>query len=194
MTTRIIMLRSALAIACTIALAACGGKTSMVSLGGSVTGLQTSGLVLAVGGLTVTIPANATSYVFPTQVVSDASFAITVQSQPTDLTCSVANASGVTVSAGISNANVSCVVSKFKLGGSVGGLASGELQLANGSDVVVIAANATSFVFPGKVTKGVSYGVTILSKPADLTCSIVNDVGTMPEADNLTVQVSCKKG
>lgn len=193
MTTRIVMLRSTLAVACAMALVACGGKSTMVSIGGSVTGLQTTGLVLAAGNLTVTIPANATSYVFPVQVVSDANYTIAVLNQPTDLTCSIANATGLTGASGVSNANVSCIVSKFKLGGSVSGLAGGELKLANGSDVATIAANAGSFVFPKKVSNGLSYGVTILSKPADLTCNIVNGIGTMGAADYLNIQVNCNK-
>lgn len=178
------------AVALTFGLSACGGYTS-VDLGGTVTGLTTDGLVLANGNSTVAIPANATSYTFPSQIDNQASYAVTVQAQPARLTCTVANASGNATGVPIASVNVSCTPNVYNLGGTINGLTSGGLVLVNGSDTVSPAANSTSFVFPTKVADGSVYGVAVLTQPSGLTCSFVNGTSVMGAGDVQNVQVNC---
>jgi len=80
----------------TLLLAACGGGGTAQSytVGGSVSGLTTTGLVLANGADTVGVPANATSFTLPTSVTTGTAYAVTVKTQPTHLTCAVNNGSG----------------------------------------------------------------------------------------------------
>ena len=70
-----------------LALAGCGGSsgggsTATYTIGGTISGLSASGLVLANGADTVSPAANATSFVFPTALASGASYSVTVKTQP----------------------------------------------------------------------------------------------------------------
>ena len=173
------------------ALTACGGSTvSNISLGGSVSGLSVDGLVLSDGLGSVSIAANATSFTFPSRVNVGYGYTVTVQTQPAGLTCSVANASGTTGTSDIATVQVTCVPN-HSLGGSITGLTAGGLVLANGSDTVSPAANATSFVFPARIGENAAYGVTVLAQPAGQNCTVVNGSGYMGTADLTGVQVNC---
>jgi len=92
------------------------------TIGGSVSGLTASGLVLAVtaGSQTVSVPSGATSYVFPTAQPNGTAYTVSVQTQPTGLTCSVSNASGTISGANVVNANVACSVSQYTVTPSAG--------------------------------------------------------------------------
>jgi hypothetical protein len=80
------------------------------SIGGSVAGLTTDGLVLTNGtsGGTVTIAKGATSYAFGTPVTYGNSYGVTVLTQPTGQTCTVANATGEMQDAAVTNINITC--------------------------------------------------------------------------------------
>ena len=184
------------ALACAIGLGACGGNTATITIGGAISGLTTSGLLLTNAVSTVAPVANATSYVFPGSVSEGSSYTIGVFSQPTGLTCSFAgnviSMSGVAGGANITNADVTCVQSAFNLGGPVAGLTADGLVLADGSSTVAISAGSTSFIFAtGKIQTGLPYGVTVLSQPAGQTCTIANGVGTAGTSDVTNVQVTC---
>ena len=80
-------------------------------LGGSISGLTAAGLVLASGGVsvqTVAPAANASSFVFANPVTGP--YAVTVQTQPAGLQCTVANGTG-TVAADVNDVVVSCQAS-----------------------------------------------------------------------------------
>lgn len=85
----------------------CGPRAFTV--GGSIGGLTGSGLVLANGGDTVAPQAGATSFVFPTPVASGGSYSVTVQTQPSGQTCTVAGTFPASIgSANVTNVLVSC--------------------------------------------------------------------------------------
>lgn len=171
-------------------LAACGGYTT-VDLGGKVTGLTTNGLVLANGSDTVTVPANATEYTFPHQIDDQGQYAVTVQTQPQGLTCTVANATGSASGIAITTVNVSCTPTTHSVGGTISNLTVAGLELTNGSDTVSPDANSTAFTFPSKVAEGSLYGVAVLKQPPGLTCNVANGTGVMGTADVANIQVTC---
>jgi hypothetical protein len=185
------ILRACAALACAFGLAACGGGDGSVSLGGTVSGLTTEGLILTNGYITTTIKAGATSFKFPTELPGNYLYSVSVVTQPTDLTCTIANGEGYSGSDDITNVAVTCTQTAFKLGGTVSGLRNSGLVLANGATTVEVPAGATAFQFGAKVQATRSYGVTILFQPAGQTCSIANGVGVQPSADNNTVAVAC---
>jgi hypothetical protein len=78
-------------------------------IGGTISGLTAAGLVLANGSDSVSPAAGATSFVFSTAVASGAAYAVTVQTQPAGLTCSVSAGSGTVATANVTNVAVSCV-------------------------------------------------------------------------------------
>lgn len=176
-------------------LGACGGGGSSgpayFAVGGTVSGLSTGSLVLTDGTDVVTVPLGASTYVFPTKLVDGSSYAITVQTQPVGETCEIQNASG-TVNGTISSA-VSCALNQYALGGSVSGLTSGELVLANGTDTVTVASGATTFSFPNKVNYGVSYSVSVQGLPPQGACNVTGGTGTVTGPVN-SVHVSCGYG
>jgi hypothetical protein len=161
------------------------------SLGGTISGLNGSGLVLADGSTALSVPTNATSFTLPTKVAFGSSYAVVVKTQPTGLACVVSSGSGTMPASAVTNVSVTCTDQPFSLGGSVAGLTSGGLVLANGSDTVNVAANAASFALPHKVAYGSSYAVTVQTQPTGLTCTVSNASGTMPAANVTSVAVVC---
>lgn len=80
------------------------------SLGGTISGLTSSGLVLQNnGGDNITIAANATSFSFPTSVANGATYSVSVLTQPkTPLQICISSFSTGTAGAGASNISVVC--------------------------------------------------------------------------------------
>lgn len=188
-------LRVFVAGALLVLLAGCGGSTNTtsVNLSGNVTGLTDSGLTLSNGVSRVVIAASSTTFTFPSRVLIGSVYEVQVAALPPTLICTVANGTGVsTTNSDISNVQVTCVP-RNSLGGTITGLTKTGLVLANGSDTVSPAAGAQSFVFPGKVGQGFSYGVTILTQPPGQTCSVdSNNSGIMGQTAINNVQVSCR--
>jgi hypothetical protein len=84
--------------------------TNSYPLGGSVSGLAGTGLVLQIqGGDSLTISANG-SFNFPKSVASGTSYSVTVSAQPTQPSqaCTVSNGSGVVGSGDVTNIEVAC--------------------------------------------------------------------------------------
>src|SRR5271169_5768407 len=60
------------------------------------------------------------------------------------------------------------------LGGTISGLTRTGLVLANGANIVSVAANTTSFTLPTPVAYADGYGVTVAAQPAGLSCMVSN--------------------
>ncbi|MEP7096952.1 MAG: hypothetical protein ABI748_04755, partial [Dokdonella sp.] len=171
--------------------------TNTYSIGGSVSGLTASGLVLAAtaGSQTVTVPSGATSYVFATAVPTGMAYAVSVQTQPTGQTCSVANASGTIAGANVTNAHVTCTTNLYSIGGSISGLTgSVSLQLDSTNPTTTqtqpFAANG-SFTFASSLVHGSGWTVSVAAQPVGQTCVVTSGNGTSLPANVTTVQVTC---
>lgn len=194
MKTSLASLRLLAASALAIALAGCGGSSATnLSLGGTVTGLNTGNLILLNGTSTVNLASNdgsAFNYSFPARINFGAAYSVTIQTQPATLTCTVANAAGVSGTSDITNVNVTCVPNNT-LGGTVSGL-NGSVTLVNGSDTVTVTGTGNvGFTFPRRVGSGAAYGVTILPNSTSQNCTVLNGVGTMGTSPINGVQVNC---
>ena len=161
------------------------------TLGGSISGLTASGLVLADGTSTVAVPSQATSFTFGGVVTSGAPYAVSVQQQPSGLTCSVANASGTAGAANLTNVVVTCSTLSYTVGGTISGLSQNGLVLANGSDTLNVASGTPNFTMPRPVASGGAYAVTVQSQPVGETCTVANGSGTMGAGPVTNVVVSC---
>lgn len=174
-----------------LVLLGCGGgadfNSSALKVGGTVAGLNNSTSVQLTYGdaaNTATVAANG-SFQFPMALPFNTSYAVTVGTQPTNQTCSVANGSG-TARAAVSNITVTCVTNGYTIGGTVSGL-TGTVVLSNGAETITVAANG-SFTFPTPVTP---YSVTVSQQPpAGNYCSVSNGSGTA-SANVTNVSVSC---
>jgi hypothetical protein len=171
------------AVACTL---------QSYKLGGSISGLSASGLVLANGTDTVSPSATANSFTFGQKVTYKSAYAVTVQTQPTGETCTVvSNGSGNMPAADVNNVAVTCSGSaSYTVGGSVSGLTGTGLVLANGTDTLQVSMNG-AFKMPTSVMAGSLYQVTVQTQPAGEICNVTNGGGTMPAANVNNIAVSC---
>ena len=174
---------------------ACTG-TSTLTVGGNVSGLAGSGLVLSLNGST-SLPVNANgAFTFPGGLASGATYAVTVATQPASpaQTCTVANGSGTIGAANVTNVAVSCTTAPtYTVGGSASGLAGAGLVLKlNGGNDLPVAANG-AFTFPGGLVSGAAYAVTVDTQPVSpaQTCTVANGSGTIGSANVTDVAVTC---
>jgi hypothetical protein len=191
------------ALACAVALSACGGGGDDVLVGGTIYGLTKDSLVLQInGGNDLTLKGGTQSFGF--EFESDKAFEITVKSSPPNATCNVVRGGkGTTSTFNLVNIVVQCDINTHKLIGTVSGLGSAnDLVLVNGADrrpVTPIAQTAPdgSTVYPpvtvefAPVAEEAPYGVTILNNATGKACAVANGVGTMGTTDITNVQVTC---
>jgi uncharacterized repeat protein (TIGR03803 family) len=168
----------------------CAANTYTV--GGTVSGLTTAGLVLSNNGADATpINANAAQFTMAGGQPTGSAYAITVQTQPTGETCSVAGGTGTIDLANVANVVVTCSVQAYSLGGAISGLNGSGLVLANGGDTLAVSSGATSFTMPTPVAYTSSYAVTVQTQPAGLACTVNNGTGTMPASAVANITVTC---
>jgi hypothetical protein len=164
--------------------------TQIFTIGGTLTGLTGTGLVLQDnGGDNLTVSANATSFTFATPVTGGSAYSVTLLTQPAGETCTLSNGSG-TATANVTNVTVACTHLNT-INGTVTGLTAAGLVLQdNGGDNLTVSANATSFTFATPVVNGGAYSITVLTQPAGQSCTVANGSGTAL-ADVTSVSVVC---
>ncbi len=187
----------ALAGAALLPLVACGGNVNSASsgytIGGTVSGLTGSGLVLeGYYENNLAISANG-PFTFSTPIANGYLYSVSVFTQPSDPPqfCSVANGSG-TATANVTNVQVTCVLlPQYTIGGTVSGLTGSGLVLQdNGGDNLAIGANG-GFTFGTPVNPNApSYSVTVFSEPAAQVCVVSNGSG-YATVNVTSVQVAC---
>jgi len=158
-------------------------------IGGTVSGLSGSGLVLQDnGGDNLSISANG-SFTFATAIAAGSTYNVTVLTQPSAQTCSVGSGTG-TANADVTTVSVTCSTSTYSVGGTLSGLTSGSVVLQdNGSDNLTLTANGT-FTFATKIAAGSTYSVLVKTQPSGQSCTVTSGSGT---ANNnvTTVGVTC---
>jgi hypothetical protein len=197
-------LRPALALAIALSLASCGGKASF-TVSGTIAGLSYPGLVLSTNGMNLPVNPPATTFSFPNSLSYGDVYNVVASAQPLHQTCTVGSfldANGQLLQAGSDtagrltsiNVGVSCALNSYTIGGSISGLTSDGLVLTNGSSGGTVAplTGVTSFTFSTGVAYGVSYGVSVLTQPANDVCSVTqNGTGIMGDAAVTNIVVSC---
>jgi hypothetical protein len=169
-----------------------GGGTGPYSIGGTVTNLTGTGLVLQNNaGDNLTVSA-AGPFTFATKVASGGTYAVTVATQPTNpaQSCAVTGGSGA-ATANVTAVAVTCTnaATKATVGVTVSGLTGTGLVLQdNGGDSLTIPANG-SFTFATTVNG--AYAVTVLTQPTGPAqlCTVANGSGTATA--NVHLAVSC---
>jgi hypothetical protein len=161
------------------------------SLGGTVAGLTTSGLVLSYGGDTYRVPANATHFTMPTAIAYGSAYAVSVQTQPAGLTCSIGDGTGIMTASAVTNVDLTCASASYTLGGSISGLTTSGLVLTDGTDNLSVSANAAQFSMPNALASGSSYAIAIHAQPSGESCQITAGTGT-GTGDVDTVRVTCE--
>jgi len=168
--------------------------TNTYAVGGAVSGLSGTGLVLQANGGDDLAVSSSGNFTFATRVASGADYSVTVRTQPSNpsQSCVLGNASGTIGSGDVSNVSVACAP-VYSVGGTVSGLsADSALVLLNGSEELVVSSNG-SFVFATGVASGAVYNVTVRTQPTApvQTCTVTNATGTMNSSGVADVVVSC---
>ncbi|MEP6512192.1 MAG: proprotein convertase P-domain-containing protein, partial [Dokdonella sp.] len=163
------------------------------TVGGTVSGLAGSGLVLSLNSGAQTLPVSADgSFTFPTGLTNGTSYAVSVGTQPSTQTCTVSNDSGMIAGANVTNVDVTCTTNTYTVGGDVTGLVGGSVSLQlNGGATVTVSVNGQFTFLP--LADGSAYAVTVLTQPGTpaQTCSVANGTGTVAGADVTNVLVTC---
>jgi 6-phosphogluconolactonase len=171
-----------------------GGTTTTYSIGGTVSGLTGTGLVLQDnGGDNLTVNGNG-AFTFATKVNSGGAYAVTVATQPSGQTCTVASGSG-TATANVTNVAVTCTstASTVTVGGTVSGLTGTGLVLQdNNGDDLPVASNG-SFVFATAIGSTATYSITVKTQPTTPAqgCTVSNGTGTAAGANITSVTITC---
>jgi len=173
---------------------ACKASTTTFSIGGKVSGLNssTSVILLDNGGDADKVSANG-GFTFTTKLASGATYNVTVGTEPTGETCTVTNGSGTVGTANVTNVAVACTTAAtFTIGGTVSGLkaSTSVTLLDNGGDPDTVSTNG-SFVFSTALATGTTYSVTVGTEPTGETCTVSNGSGTVGTADVTNVAVVC---
>jgi hypothetical protein len=170
------------------------------------TGVSKAGLVLQNNGgsdyAVVPTGADPLAIQFPTLVDVDSSYNVTIktvngvpQIPPNAEKCTVLNGTGRSAF-NITNIGVRCTLKTHALSGIVNGLGNATgLVLVNGADRKPVTPGAT----PGPVKFDMAtvgedqpYGITVLSQPDHLKCTVSpNGVGTMGTSDKTDIVIDC---
>jgi len=166
------------------------------TIGGSVTGLLGTGLVLRNNGSEqLEISANG-GFVFTVPVNTGEDYLVDVVTQPVTpwQTCTVSNDEGPVTGPDIGDVQVDCQTDRYAVGGTVTGLLGSGLVLRNnGVDDLAISENG-SFAFDTAIDSGADYEVTIANDPDDPAqrCLVSNDQGAVGGVPIEDVQVDCR--
>jgi 6-phosphogluconolactonase (cycloisomerase 2 family) len=170
-------------------------EAATYTVGGSISGLLGSGLVLQDNGAAnLTVASNSTSFVFATQLAGGASYQVTILTQPALQTCTVSAGSGKIGSGAVTGVAISCVTTAFQVGGTINGLSSAGLVLTdNGGNALTVASGATSFVFTMPLASGAAYSVAVGTQPSSPAeqCAVANGSGSVAHSNVSSVIVTC---
>jgi hypothetical protein len=169
--------------------------TNTFAVGGTVTGLSGTGLVLQ-DNLGDDLPVGASgAFTFATKVASGATYTVSVKTQPSGptQTCQVSGGSGTVGAADVTSVAVNCATDTYTIGGTISGLVGTGLVLENnaGDDLSVTGNGAFAFATP--VASGHDFAVTVKAQPSSpgQVCSVSQGTGTVASANVTTVAIVC---
>ena len=199
------MLRPVSSLALILAVTACGGgggrrspppppPPPTFSIGGTVTGLAGSGLVLRLNSandLVLNANGQFTGPAYP----QGTAYSVTVRDQPTQpwQTCTVGNGTG-TLTGPVTNVAINCTTNSYRVAVTVTGLTGVGLALqVNGGTAAPIPTDG-AYLLPGNVASGTNYTVTIQTQPGGQQCAVANGTGPMADRDVFGIAVACPVG
>jgi len=160
------------------------------SVGGTISGLSGTAVLQDNGGDNLTVSANG-SFTFATSLLSGAAYNVTVKTNPTGQTCTVASGSGTIAAANVTSVTVNCTNNPtYSVGGTISGLTGTAVLQDNGGDNLTVSANG-SFTFATSLLSGAAYNVTVQTNPTGQTCTVTNGSGTIAAANVTNVAVTC---
>lgn len=171
--------------------------TATFRVGGTVTGLLGSGLVLRNNnGNNLTVSGDG-PFTFTQQVASGSNYNVEVVQHPSNptQTCSVVGTtgSGQVTTADITSVAISCSTSNFRVGGTINELVGTGLVLQNNGGDDLRVDMGSSFEFQTGVPSGAPYNVTVAAQPTGPAqqCDPTNNTGTVTNANVSSVLITC---
>jgi hypothetical protein len=180
-------------------------STTTYTMGGTITGLNGTGLALRLNGQTgmtfnFSPAAGAVSFGFSAGLQTGTAYTVSIVTQPSTPTqlCFFSNGqSGTIATANVSTVAITCNNSApYTVSGTVSGLTATGLSLRmsySGTTtpaVLNVAANSTTFTFSPIIPANGGFGIGILTQPVGQTCTIVRARGLSP-VDVANVGVAC---
>ncbi len=166
------------------------------TVGGTLSGLAGSGLVLKLNGNDIAVAVNG-AFAFPTALPSGTGYTVTVGTSPSSpaQTCTVSNGTGTVGSANVTNVIVGCATpgaTTYTVGGNVAGLTgTGMMLRMNGSIDLPVSGNG-AFTFPTALADGSVYTVLIATQPSGQSaCALSHHSGTITHANVTSIVISC---
>lgn len=170
------------------------------TVGGTVSGLIGSTLVLRNGSISLVVNSGATTFKFAAGLKNATAYNVLAAIQPPGFSCVVSNGLGVINNANVGNVAITCVRT-YTVSGTVSGLTASGLTLRltytplSGSSVSinkVVPAGATSFAFSNGIKAGSTYQVDVITQPNTQTCLVTNGTGTISTSNVTNVAVICR--
>ena len=191
-------LRSMLAAACAVTLAACGGSGGNLYLQGQVYGLAKDGLILKNGDESLPVTAGVSGFTFTKLLNTDDHYDITIEQQPKGAVCTITNGSGKATTYNMGSTIVTCTTNTYPLTGAITGLTADKLTLIIGGNSTSPLAGATAYTFPA-VADGAVYNISVLTNPTGQICRFAGSpsadghdtVGTMGSAATTAATLVC---
>jgi hypothetical protein len=174
------------------------GSTATPTVGGTVTGLTGTGLVLQNNsGDDLIITANG-AFKFKTALVSGKAYNVSVVTPPSSpaQTCTVTAGSGI-ATGNVTSVVVTCTTGTVAIGVTVAGLTGVGLVLQNGTDFLTITGTTTTTQFKTAIPFGQPYNVTVSTQPTTpaQTCGVTGGgSGNATAGVAVNVQVTCSLG
>ncbi|HET8936251.1 MAG TPA: hypothetical protein VFN67_22565 [Polyangiales bacterium] len=171
------------------------GDDDKFSVGGEVSGLNGSGLVIKLNDEEKTITENG-DFKFDAELKKDDAYTVMVKTQPSNplQACSVKDGSGKVAEADIDNVKIECSNVTRSVGGNVSGLGGGEIKLKNNDgDELTLSADG-GFTFPTALQPQKPYAVTISAAPNGRTCNLTKGTGTTGDNNVTDVNIVCYAG
>ncbi len=169
--------------------------TDYYSVGGEVSGLEGTGLILELNNAQP-LPIDLDGpFVFPAALVGGSAYLVTIVGSPVGpaQTCTLANAGGYLNGEPVNNVLASCETNLYRVGGMVSGLTGQGLVLDNNDEEQRAIGGNGSFHFPTLHPEGTGYDVSILTQPVEpaQTCSIKQGQGEVGIGHVTSIAVTC---
>lgn len=177
-------------------LTGCGGTAQYASIGGAVTGLQASGvLILQNNKADDLVLTQNQSLIFTTPVSIGKSYDVSVSRQPLGRTCVVSNGLGIVNPTGdpVASIGVRCTITASVVGLVVGLRESDGPSTLSLNGIPLTISNSGFAEFPGVLAPASAYNVSVVQQPSGVTCNVGNASGVIAENVLTYVQVGCTR-
>lgn len=160
------------------------------AIGGTVTGLTGTLSVLLNGTESLPVAADGT-FTFTTRLLNAEAYTVTIDTQPSGQTCTIASGGAGTVAAAdVTTVSISCGAALYTIGGTMSGLQGSASLLLNGIETLVVPADG-AFTFQATLADAAAYQVAMIAQPAGQRCTLANAQGNVSGGNVTSITASC---